>query len=187
MATSVINEFFPGFIQPFNGKNISVVKRSNRKVFDQPIPSEKRRTAFGSADYYLDSLSEIVSSQSLSPKQIAESKSKKVDEKLNTLINKYVVAKTDEVKKFLLKNQILYSLIEEIPNKISQYFGNNQRLSLKLSHEPDYPNSSELWIFVMTELSAKEALPILEKFDEEWWFEKLDLADCKLNISLEYI
>ena len=85
------------------------------------------------------------------------------------------------------KNRFLFSLLEEIPNKIYEYFGNNQKLSLKISHEPDFPQSSELWVSILTELSAKEALSILEKFDEEWWLENMDKSAGKLNINLKFV
>lgn len=91
------------------------------------------------------------------------------------------------VNSFLRKNRFLVPLLREIPEKIYDYFGKDQKLALKVSFESDSPQSTELWILILTELSAKEAFPILEKFDEEWWLENLDRTDCKLNISLEYI
>lgn len=99
----------------------------------------------------------------------------------------YKFCEIDSVKVFLRRNRFLIPLLREVPEKIYDYFGQGQKLALKVSFDFDSPQSSELWILVLTELSAKEAFPILEQFDEEWWLENLDRTDCKLNISLEYI
>ena len=135
----------------------------------------------------LDSLSAITSNQYLSQEQIAKSQSKAIDEKFDSLIQKYKISKTDEVKSFLSKNSFLIKLLEEIPNKIYQHFGDNQKLALTVSYEPEFPNSSELWVEILTTLSAKEAMPILETFDEKWWLININRANFKLNITLKFI
>jgi hypothetical protein len=91
------------------------------------------------------------------------------------------------VTNFLRKNRFLVPLLREVPEKIYDYFGKDQKLALKVSFESDSPQLSELWILILTRLSAKEALPILEKFDEEWWLENMDRADYKLNTTLKFI
>lgn len=99
----------------------------------------------------------------------------------------YVIKKPNEVGEFIGKNLFLLDILEEIPGKIYQYFGENQKLSLKMSYDPDFPQSSDLWVSILTKLSVDEVFPLLEKFDEEWWLDNLDRANCKLNIKLEYI
>ncbi len=108
-------------------------------------------------------------------------------QELNSIKQFYTFYEINFVSGFLRRNRFLVPLLREIPEKIYHYFGKDQKLALKVSFEPDSPQLSELWILVLTELTAKEAFPILEKFDEEWWLENLDRTDCKLNISLEYI
>ncbi len=158
-----------------------------RGQFDQILPAALSANTKTSSDYTLDSLSDIISNQSLTQDQIVRSQTKTIDEKFTSLTPQYEIPKIEEVKNFLSKSQFLFPLLEEIPNKIHQYFGNNQRLSLKVSFEPDFPQSSELWVSILTELPAKEAFLILEKFDEEWWLESMDRADCKLNIILKFV
>lgn len=106
---------------------------------------------------------------------------------LEALKQSYKFCEENFVSSFLRKNRFLIPLLREIPEKLYGYFGKNQKLALKVSFDSDSPQLSELWILILTELSATEAFPILEKFDEEWWLENLDRTDCKLNISLEYI
>ncbi len=168
-------------------KNKQVLKKSNREAFGQNFPSPRETQEYKNTPHSFDYSSGITEDQSLSREQIARGQTKVIDEKLDSLSQKYEIAESEGVKSFLLKNRFLISLLEEIPNKVSQYFGNNQRLALKVSYEPDFPESSELWVFILTELSAKEALPLLEKFDEEWWLENMDRADCKLNITLKFV
>ena len=103
------------------------------------------------------------------------------------LAKDYIVKNPSEVGDFIGENFFLLDILEEIPNRISRYFGDNQKLTLTVSYEPEFPNSSELWVEVLTELSAKEARPILDKFDEEWWLDNMDRGNFKLNITLKFI
>ena len=183
MITSTLGRNFPSFII----KKKQTTRKSNETAFGQNVSLLEEIQEYKNTPHYFDYLSEITSDQSLSQEQIAKSQIKPIDEKLDFVFQRYEIAESESIKSFLSKNRLLILLLEEIPSKISQYFGHNQKLSLKISHEPDFPQSFELWVFILTELSAKEAFPILEKFDEDWWLENLDRADCKLNISLEYI
>jgi hypothetical protein len=161
--------------------------RKNRGIFEQIVPSNKAGFDNKDRDYLLDSLFKIPSNQSLTQEQIIKSQTRAIDDKLGLLFHKYEIAKVEEVKNFLSKHRFLISLIEEIPSRIYNYFGENQKLALRVSFEPEYPNSSELWIEILTELSATDAMPLLEKFDEDWWLENLERANYKLNITLKFI
>lgn len=183
MTTLALNKHF----SIFNQKGNSVVRKPSKREFDQTVPTIEKSLEYKNSAYSLDSLSRIVSSQSLTPEQIAKSRLKETNEKFNLLSEKYEIQKTDEVKSFLSKNRFLISLLEEIPNKIYQYFGNDQKLALQVLYEPDFPESSELWVLIMTELSAKKARLIMNEFDKNWWLKNLYKADCKLNIGLEYV
>ena len=101
--------------------------------------------------------------------------------------DEYEVKDTARVSEFLYENQFLMNLLAEIPWQIRQYFGNSPRLKLEILSEHDFHASKELWISILTKLSAEEALPFLDKFDEEWWLENMDRANHKLNITLEFV
>jgi hypothetical protein len=108
-------------------------------------------------------------------------------ERINFLAREYEINNPSEVAKFLLENFFLFDLLKEVPGKIREYFGEKQKTVLKISYEPEYPNAAELWVEILTELSAKDAMQILDRFDEEWWFEKVEKSHGRLNITLKFI
>ncbi len=108
-------------------------------------------------------------------------------ESINFLAREYDIRNPSEVAKFLRENLFLFDLLKEIPQKIRDYFGEDQKLSLRMSYDPDFPQSSDLWVAILTKLSVDKVFPLLEKFDEEWWFDNSERTHCKLNIKLEYI
>jgi hypothetical protein len=180
---TALDKSFPFSI---HGKR-SVVRRLSRTVFEQSVPIQVTPYALRTAKFVLEPLSRITSNQSLSPEQLAKSRSKFINEKLTFLADKYEIGDLAEIKNFLTKNRFLITQLEEIPEKIAEYFGINQRLSLKVTHETGFPHYGELWISILTELSVDEAFQNLEKFDHEWWLDNLERTNFKINISLEYI
>jgi len=183
MPELAVNNLF-GFPIPRNKNSFQVKKKNN---FESIVPLQTNIQEYRDSGYYLDSISAFAKNQSLTSEQIAESRAKAVNDEINALRSKYEISNFEEVKNFLSKNRFLVSLLEEIPNKIYQYFGNSQKLALQVLYEPDSPDSSELWILVLTELSAKEARSIMDKFDDDWWLENLSRAVCKLNVGIEYV
>ncbi len=183
MPELAVNNLF-GFPIPRKKNGFQVKKKNN---FESIVPSQTNIQEYKDSGYYLDSISAFAKNQSLTSEQIVASRAKAINNEINALSSKYKISNFEEVKNFLLKNRFLVSLLEEIPNKIYQYFGDSQKLALQVLYEPDFPDSSELWILVMTELSAKEARSIMNKFDKEWWLENLHKANCKLNVGIEYV
>jgi hypothetical protein len=183
MATLTLNNVFP--YSPLRGS--SQVRRRLRSQFEQVIPSTEPAFDFASSDYLLDSLSEITRQQSLSEEQIAKGRAKQRDERISIALKSFSITSFDEMKRFIEKHAYLIPLIEEIPSKIFEYFKQGESLSLEIVADPDFPQSSELWISVVTNASASEARPIMNQFDIGWWFENLDRAQCKLNITLDYV
>lgn len=187
MTTAVLNNPFQVFNQISTKRKSSFSRKQNITDFDQPVPSVEKPTAYRNFDYTLDALSQVVSNQTLSPEQLVKSQTKATDEQVDSLSRKYKIIRVEEVKKFLLKNRFLILLLEEIPNKIYEYYGNEQEISLELFYEPDFPQSSKLWVSVLTEKSAEDARSIMDRIDEDWWLENIDRANCKLNIGIDYV
>lgn len=183
MQQLAINNQFSFFVPKKRNYN----QASKKNDFEAVIPSQQKVQEYRDSDYYLDSISELATNQSLTPEQIAKGQTKTILEEINALPSKYEIYNFEEVKNLLSKNRFLISLLEEISNKIYQYYGNTQKISLEVFYEPDFPQSSELWASILTELSAEEARSIMDRMDEEWWLENIDRANCKLNIGIDYV
>ncbi|MGH9946634.1 MAG: hypothetical protein ACRD6X_05480 [Pyrinomonadaceae bacterium] len=167
-------------------RGASNLRRSVRPSFDQVVSSGEPRLDSVFSSYMLDSLSESVSQQSLSQEQIVKSQITQRKERISIALKAFSLRNLDDIKQFLERNSYLIPLIEEIPSKISEYF-ETEELYLEIIADPDFPQSSELWISVLTNKSALHSRPIMDQFDNDWWFENLDRAQCKLNITLEYV
>lgn len=155
----------------------------------------RRRTAANSIGRVVDlksatfpgsySVRTVTGKQSLTPEQLAESRKKVIDEKIAALAEQYNIQKG--VKLFLHKNAYLLPVLEELPNKVAEYFGNERELLLKVSGESVFLDSSELSLFISVPLTADEGLDILDKFDNEWWLDNLERTKYNLNINLKFV
>ncbi len=183
MQELAVNNPF-GFFVPRKRETIQTKRKNN---FEATVSSQINIQEYKDSGYFLDSISIFAGNQSLTPEQIAEKQAESINSGINDLRSKFEITNFEEVRNFLMKNRFLVSLIEEIPSKICQYFGNGQKLALQFLYEPDFPQSFELWVHILTALPAKEALSVLERFDEEWWLESIDKSDGKVNITLKFV
>ena len=108
-------------------------------------------------------------------------------QEIGALSKLYNFTRKEKIKEFILKNSCVLPLLKEAPSQIKSTFGENVKLALKISTEPDSFQSDELWILILTELPASEAFPLLESFDKNWWLDNLERGNSKLNIRLEYV
>lgn len=108
-------------------------------------------------------------------------------EQINVLAREYEIRNPSKVAEFLSENLFLLDLLKVIPGKLRKFFGKNTKLAVELFAEPEMPSSKEIFVLVLTKNEAKEARAKMDEFDEKWWFENLDKANCKLNVSLEYV
>ena len=108
-------------------------------------------------------------------------------ERINFLAREYEIRNPSEVAKFLRENLFLFDLLKEIPQRLKKFFGENAELAVELFSEPEMPSSKEIFVLVITNDEAEKARSKMDKFDEKWWLENLGKANCKLNVSLEYV
>lgn len=174
------------FYSPTSGSSRNQ-RRLQTATFDQNIPSKEPTYDFETSGYVLDSLSEIARQQSLSQEQIAKSRAKEQDERISSTIKNYNISNIDDVKKFIEKHTFLIALLAQIPERVSNFFGSVQGLDLRLILDTEFKGSSELSIRILTNLRAKDAMDILDKFDEEWWLDNITQAENLINISLEFV
>ncbi len=102
------------------------------------------------------------------------------------LAKDYIIENPKEVADFIGDNLFLLEILEEIPAKIKQHFGNEQKFSLQFFPDPEDVNSHRLRVNVQSE-SAKEARQIMDKLDEDWWIDNEVRSDSKILITPEYV
>jgi|SRR5215208_2868531 len=105
------------------------------------------------------------------------------DFNLSALQGIYQFANKDVVK-FLNKNGFIVELLEEAVPIIKEHFGADVEVFLELSCSHD---NCEVFARIATRLKPKEALAILDRFDEQWWFDVSPRAKCLLNFALRYV
>jgi hypothetical protein len=105
----------------------------------------------------------------------------------NRLENIYVFRSVAYVKSFLEKNVFLTPLLFEANSKIRQYFGMSSTIALEVSLDPENGRHQQLWARIQTEREPADAMPLLTKFDDEWWLEASIYSHNLLNIKLEYV
>lgn len=112
---------------------------------------------------------------------------RKTLEQINVLAREYEIRNPSKVAEFLSENLFLLDLLKVIPGKLKKFFGKNTKLAVELLTEPEMPSSKEIFVLVLTKDDAKQARAKMDEFDRKWWFDNLDKANCKLNVSLEYV
>lgn len=104
---------------------------------------------------------------------------------LQTLEKSYKIIEPERVFEFLKERQYLLPLLLEAREEILKYFPQSS-LSLELKADPEAEDNSQLILYIQTNLPFKEALDQLDKFDEQWWLDKVDQAKGNLCIDLAF-
>lgn len=105
----------------------------------------------------------------------------------DALSSLYHLEEPDLIAEFIQPNSFLVELLAEAPRHVHSVFGTDTDLALQLSQDPEDADSHQLFINILTTLSAQDAFPLLERLDDEWWLDVSNRADGKLNIRLRYI
>jgi hypothetical protein len=103
------------------------------------------------------------------------------------LEQRYAFRERGEVLGFLKVYPFLVPLILEAYGKIAEYFGPYPNVVLEVVNDPEALDYQELFIFIRTNLPPREAFALLKRFDQEWWLDASDRAECLLNIDVEYV
>ncbi len=77
----------------------------------------------------------------------------------------------DSVEDFLRKHPFLVGLILEAREQIRRYFGEDCRLALQPFYDPEDPRHPQLLLLIQSDRPVEEKMALLDRFDEEWWFD----------------
>lgn len=92
-----------------------------------------------------------------------------------------------EAVRFLAENDFLTGLLNEAVSHLYAVFGLNVHVRLELSVDPDHGANRELFARILTSLSPREALALLERFDNGWWLDASPRSNYLLTFALRYI
>jgi hypothetical protein len=91
-----------------------------------------------------------------------------------------------EVKNYLSQNSFLVNVLLEPLAKIRNYFGQDTQIALEVVCDPEDGDTKQ-FAFILTPLSAQDALARRDQLDEEWWLEASGRAQGKLIVDVEFI
>lgn len=111
---------------------------------------------------------------------------------LDALTGLYAFKEPEDVASFLEAHPFLVPLLIEARPIIARYFP-DAPVVLELVHEPDAEDEdgaaelTELFATVQNRLPPEEAMPRLDRLDDDWWHANLRRGDGRLHIGLTYL
>lgn len=98
----------------------------------------------------------------------------------------YTFRNSDEVKKFLIDNKRICSVLWDTRPVVDEFFGNNVSIALEVVNDPESANVKQLFAYINAgALSSDEAFERLSAFDEVWFLKQFDLTGGLFNFNLE--
>ena len=98
----------------------------------------------------------------------------------------FQVSDFQSVVRFINRNKFLYDVLREIEAAIRKYFP-CEILRLDIYGDPEGEMKDELAIFILTSDEPHIALDKLDKFDSEYWIEKVDQYEKFVTVNVEYL
>lgn len=104
---------------------------------------------------------------------------------INQLQRLYLSRNDFAVWEFVDSHSFLIPVLEEVRQRVSDFFPLPFNLVLEITTDPEAVDSRVLFVFIQTTLALAEAMRRLDRFDEEWWLEASEPAEGKLCIDVE--
>jgi len=89
------------------------------------------------------------------------------------------------VERFLGRHPQLIDLLIEAHAHVAEHFGPHVHVVLEVVADPESDTGDQLFAYISTTLPPGEALGRLDRIDEEWFLDKLDVAGGLFNFNLE--
>lgn len=102
-------------------------------------------------------------------------------------LSAYHLRDREEVLRFLEMNDFLLPLLHEAYSTIMRCFGSETSVALEIRRDPEGEDAEELFAFIQTTDPAEVAIEKLHRLDDNWWLMVSPRAQCKMNISLEFL
>lgn len=94
----------------------------------------------------------------------------------------------DEVVPFLTQNPAVVALLLEALDRIPSFFAPDTPLVLDMVHDHEDENDpGDLLAIIRTTLEPNHAMPLFDRFADEWWREASARVTNRFAFSLEYV
>lgn len=158
--------------------------KKHREKLDFTFAAKQDIYTINSQKISIDETNHSIDKQTLRKKPNEKQSSAKSN--LKAIAQLYHVKNKDELLWFIHKHETITSLVLEAFDEIQKYF-TTEVIELKVELDPDTNESQSLSAYILTSISAKEALKRLDDFDEEWFLDNLDRTDGLFNFYLKFI
>lgn len=94
----------------------------------------------------------------------------------------------EDAEPFLAEHPAVVPVLYEVGDKLREIFGAATTLVVERFVDPESSAvPDELFVRVKTTLTVEEARALLERFEEEWWLDNMQRANCLINVALEFV
>jgi hypothetical protein len=98
----------------------------------------------------------------------------------------YQIEDWDSIGKFLIKNKDLISFLKEAAREIRKVFSDDTEIRLELIKDPEISDDIELFATILTDLSVEKALKKVNDIEDNWFLDKLELAQGRFNFDVSW-
>lgn len=101
------------------------------------------------------------------------------------LTKEYSISNFEEIKQLLLAQPIILTTLLEARPIIESIFGESIKINLILKPITNFTNENKIWGIIDTSnLNLELAMNYLQKFDEDWFVNKIDSVNSNLNFDI---
>ncbi len=104
---------------------------------------------------------------------------------LSTIEDVFALRSPAAVREHLDAHPEIADLLSRVPEHARRHFGTDVRLVLDMRPDRDGSGPPELFAYIVTSLSGKEAWHRMCELEEGWWFDAV--GDLPVNIDVEFV
>lgn len=99
----------------------------------------------------------------------------------------YEIEEPERVKIYIFKYSYLIPLIFEVREKVKEVWGEDIKVVLGLSDDPECGSEPKLRAWVQSPYDVSESRDLQDEFDNSWWLHNSSRALCNFNVGMGFI
>ena len=99
----------------------------------------------------------------------------------------YAMRDAPRVRQYLRDHPEVIQVLLEARLCLEKHIGTDVRVFLEIVRDPEADRDQELFAYIVTTLSADEALRRLDAFDDGWFLKHIGNVAGRLNFNLEFV